>query len=229
MVLQVLYEDNHLLAVSKPAGLATMGVQPGVPSLLNQVKEYLARKYRKPGNVFVGTVSRLDTPVTGVVLFARTSKAARRLAEQFRSRTVEKCYWALVAQRVWPGEGRLVDWLVRDERRRKVLVESRPNPLGQRAVLHYRLLGPVRAWWLLEVRLETGRKHQIRVQLAHHGYPIVGDFKYGSRQAFSEGIALHARSLAFTHPVSGKRIEVVAPLPACWRKLGVQEGGEPRT
>lgn len=225
MALEVLYEDNHLLAVSKPAGLPTMGVRAGAASLLKEAKEYLRRKYRKPGNVYLGTVSRLDTPVTGVVLFARTSKAARRLAEQFRGRTVEKCYWALVAQRIWPAEGRLVDWLVRHERGRKVLVADRGGAGAQQAVLHYRLVGPVRQWWLLEIRLETGRKHQIRVQLAHHGQPIVGDFKYGSRQPFAAGIALHARRLTFTHPISGQRIALVAPLPACWRKLGVKEQG----
>lgn len=225
MALQVLYEDNHLLAVSKPAGLATMGVQPGTPSLLQQAKEYLARKYRKPGNVYLGTVSRLDAPVTGVVLFARTSKAARRLAEQFRGRTVEKCYWALVGQRVWPAEGRLIDWLIHHERDQKVLATGPTARGAQQAVLHYRLLGQVADVWLLEVRPETGRKHQIRVQLARHGYPIVGDFKYGSRQPFPQGIALHARSLAFTHPVSHQRIVLVAPLPPSWRKLGIKEQG----
>jgi len=231
-MLQVLYEDNHLLAVNKPAGLATMGMPAGTPTLLEIARRYIAEKYGKPGRTYLGVVSRLDAPVTGLVLFARTSKAAARLNEQFRTHQVEKVYWALVEGRFELQEAEWVDYLVPDRRHRRVhrlrLEESggdrRPDAQGvkEARLLVRRLQVLGRLSWV-EIRPLTGRKHQIRVQLAEHGYPILGDRKYGSREKFPVGIALHARQLAFSHPVQQTRLELTAPLPPIWRKWGIAE------
>ncbi len=219
--LQVLFEDNHLLAVVKPALLPTMGVAAGEPSLLDEAKKYIKRKYNKPGNVYLGIVSRLDAPVTGVLLIARTSKAAKRLNEQFRARDVDKTYWAVVEGRLRPESGVCIDWLRKDERHRRVHVASASQKDASEARLSYRTLDAKMQQSLLEVKLETGRKHQIRVQLAHCGHPIIGDRKYGSRRPFEPGIALHARSIGFMHPVGGEPMELVAPAPKSWRTLSV--------
>ena len=215
--LQVLYEDNHLLAVSKPAGLPTMGVAPDRDSLLTIAKRYLKQKYHKPGNVYLGIVSRLDAPVTGVVLMARTSKAASRLSEQFRQRDVHKCYWALVQRAPQPPRGSWTDWLRKDERHRKVLICDPDTADAQQAILSYRILERVPGAVQLEIELETGRKHQIRVQLAARRLPVLGDRKYGSQQPFEPGIALHSRELRFTHPVQQNALRLVAPVPASWK------------
>lgn len=222
--LQVLYEDNHLLALLKPAGLPTMGVAEGVPSLLTLAKDYIRQRYRKPGNVYLGAVSRLDAPVSGVVVLARTSKAASRLTEQFRTRSVEKCYWAIVEGRISPAAGELVDWMVKDERHRKMHLAEKNQPGSQMARLSYRRLASLGNDSLLEVMLETGRKHQIRLQLAALGFPVVGDRKYGGRQAFPDGIALHARRIEFVHPTRGETIHLTAPLPKAWQVRGLNEG-----
>jgi 23S rRNA pseudouridine1911/1915/1917 synthase len=219
----VLYEDNHLLAVVKPAHLPTMGVAEGEPSLLTAAKEYVKRTYQKPGNVYLGIVSRLDAPVTGVVVLARTSKAAARLTDQFRSGAVVKCYWALVEQPPAPAQAECVDWMRKDERHRKMHVTHAQHPEAQEARLRYRTLVELPHAALLEVQLETGRKHQIRVQLARRGYPILGDRKYGSGVPFPDGIALHARRLELLHPVRKTPLRLIAPLPACWRAFGVTE------
>jgi 23S rRNA pseudouridine1911/1915/1917 synthase len=219
--LHVLYEDNHLLAVVKPAGLPTMGTPEGLPTLLTLAKEYVKQRYGKPGNVYLGVVSRLDAPVTGVVLLARTSKAAARLTEQFRSRDVEKTYWAIAEDLVEPPEGRLVDWLAEDERHRRMHIVGPTMPGAKEARLTYRRLSIVSGSSLVEVELETGRKHQIRLQLSGHGHPIIGDRKYGSVVQFPHGIALHARRLVISHPTTGARIDLEAPLPSAWRRFGV--------
>lgn len=219
--LKILYEDNHLLAVAKPAMLPTMGTPGNRPTLLSLAKEYVKRRYRKPGNVYLGVMSRLDAPVTGAVLFARTSKAARRLTEQFRTRSVDKLYWALVEGAIEPASGELTDWLAQDERHRRMHVVGPKLPGAKEARLSYRRLSVQRGCSWLEVRLETGRKHQIRLQLAHRGHPIVGDRKYGGRIQFPEGIALHARRLAVSHPTTGARLAIEAPPPDAWRRFGV--------
>jgi 23S rRNA pseudouridine1911/1915/1917 synthase len=225
-MIDVLYEDNHLLAVNKPAMLPTMGVAQDRPALLMLAKEYVRSKYHKPGNVYLGIVSRLDAPVTGVVLMARTSKAARRLTEQFRRRQVEKVYWALVEGPVEPPAATLRSFLRKDERYRRMHATHANAPDAQLAELSYRVLSnglPTAArgagLTLLEIQLLTGRKHQIRVQLADAGCPVVGDRKYGGRRTFPLGIALHARRIALDHPVRRARLEIVAPLPASWRGL----------
>jgi 23S rRNA pseudouridine1911/1915/1917 synthase len=227
-MLDVLYEDNHLLAVNKPAMLPTMGVAEDRPSLLAVAKEYLRQKYAKPGNVFLGIVSRLDAPVTGVVLLARTSKAAGRLAKQFRDREVQKFYWAIVDGKVEPASGKLTDYLRKDERHRRVHTTSARTPGAQLAELDYRTLGYAPGEprlrqrtdvLILEVQPHTGRKHQIRVQLAQAGFPIVGDRKYGSKRQFPAGIALHSRRLVIAHPVSKMQLAIEAPLPDSWSSL----------
>ena len=239
--LNVLYEDNHLLVVNKPAGLPTMGTPGGLPTLLTLAKEYVKDRYQKPGNVYLGVMSRLDAPVTGVVLLARTSKAAARLTEQFRSRAVEKTYWAVVEGVLDSPDGSLVDWLGHDDHHRRMHIVGPTMPDAREARLSYHQLGLVdanvaqppsavrrrrgtaeggRATWL-EVELETGRKHQIRLQLSHHGHPIIGDRKYGSRVPFPVGIALHARRLVISHPTTGARLEFEAPLPETWGCFGI--------
>jgi 23S rRNA pseudouridine1911/1915/1917 synthase len=223
--LEILYEDNHLLVLNKPAGLPTMGTPGGRPTLLTLAKEDVKRRYQKPGNVYLGVVSRLDAPVTGVVLLARTSKAAARLTRQFLERTVEKSYWAVVEGALDSPAGRFVDWLAQDERHRRMHIVGPTLPGAREARLGYRwlqvLAGAAAATWL-EIELETGRKHQIRLQLSHHGHPILGDRKYGSRVPFAAGIALHARRLVISHPTTAARLEFEAPLPDTWRQFGME-------
>jgi 23S rRNA pseudouridine1911/1915/1917 synthase len=226
-MLDVLYEDNHLLAVNKPAMLPTMGVAADRPSLLALAKKYVRGKYNKPGNVYLGIVSRLDAPVTGVVLLARTSKAAGRLSQQFRERGVEKIYWAIVEGEIEPASGQLIDFVRKDERHRKVHIAAAQAPDAQRAELTYQVLANggwslragVRGASLVEVRPLTGRKHQIRVQLSHAGFPIVGDRKYGATTQFEPGIALHSRRLVVDHPVSKMKLSFEALPPPTWQRF----------
>ena len=223
-MLDILYEDNHLLAVNKPAGLVTMGVAEDRPSLLKLAKAYLKQKYDKPGNVYLGAMSRLDAPVTGVILFARTSKAAARLTDQFKQRAVEKSYWAIIEGAIRPPAGSCQDWLVADERHRCVKIAGPTVPGAKEALLTYRQLRELPGGALLEITLETGRKHQIRVQLAGRGCPVWGDRKYGGREKLPAGIALHARRLVVEHPVKqNTKIELQARLPGAWRTLGVSD------
>ncbi len=216
--LEVIYEDNHLLAVNKPAMLPTMGVADERDSLLIRAKEFLRTKYAKPGNVYVGVVSRLDAPVTGLVLLAKTSKAAGRLSEAFRERRVDKTYLAVVAGEPSLQGGVLENSLRKDERHRKMHVTHQAHPDAQACRLSYRVIVSGEELSLVEVHPETGRKHQIRVQLSHFGCPIVGDRKYGSTAEFSPGIALHSYRLELEHPVRRERLALKAPLPAAWRR-----------
>ncbi len=217
----VLYEDNHVLVVTKPAGLPTMGVQADQDSLINLAKSYIKRKYNKPGNVYLGTVSRLDRVVSGVVIFARTSKAAARLTKQFADGRIVKKYWAIVEHQPHPDQGELTDWLKKDEKNRRMAVAHVGGSKAKEASLTYRTLRRLRRGVLLEVQPKTGRKHQIRVQLAAIDVPIVGDRKYGSQMVFPDGIALHARSLELTHPVRQTPLLVEADPPNCWEPWGV--------
>ena len=206
-----LYEDNHVIALVKPPGLATMGLPSGQETLLTRTKAYLKEKYAKPGEVYLGVVSRLDVPVSGIVLFARTSKAAARLNDQFRDHSVKKTYAALVEGVITPPEAECVDRLCEDRRHHKVFRTQSEE--GKEARLRYRKLRQVHQCSLIEIQLETGRKHQIRVQLASRGFPIRGDTKYGAATPFPGGIALHAWKLTFSHPTTKERIELTAPLP----------------
>lgn len=229
--LVVLYEDNHCLAVAKPAPLLTQGVGEGVVSLEALVRGYLQEKYGKTGRIYLGIPHRLDRPVSGVVLFARQTKSARRLAEQFQTRQVTKVYWGAVEGDIEPPEGRWEDWMrkIKDEARAEM---TAPDSEGARlAVLRYRKLRPCEGGSLVEFIPETGRMHQIRLQSAHHGWPIRGDRLYGAKLDFGPPgrstrdriIALHARSLTFLHPIRYEPITVVAPLPEIWSRIGVTE------
>jgi 23S rRNA pseudouridine1911/1915/1917 synthase len=227
-MLTVLYEDNHCLAVAKPAGLLTQGVPPGVPTLEAMAKSYLKEKYAKAGNVYLGIPHRLDRPVSGVVLFARSTKSARRLAEQFRERQVRKLYWAVVERspsgQLPPPEGEWEDWLlkVQDEARAERVAPDTPG--ARHASLRYRVLRELPEGALLEVEPRTGRMHQIRVQAAARGWPVRGDVLYGARLPFGPEvelardrvIALHARSLTFLHPIHYEPVTVTAPPPPDW-------------
>lgn len=227
--LDILFEDNHCLAVAKPAPLLTQGVPPGIPTLESLVKAYLKEKYQKAGNVYLGIPHRLDRPVSGVVLFARNTKAARRLAEQFQKRQVTKTYWAAVEGAVEPDEGTWEDWLLKVAEEARTLRVERDTPDARHAVLSYRVLGRAAGITLLEFRPETGRMHQIRVQAAVRGWPVLGDLLYGAQQPFGPPveqsreriIALHARSLTFLHPIRYEPITAVAPLPPVWQELGL--------
>lgn len=222
-VLDVLYEDNHLLVVNKPAGMPTQGAAAGEDSLVVRAKDYIGRKYAKPGNVYIGIVSRLDALVTGVVVLARTSKAAARLSEQFREAEVAKTYWAVVEGTPPQESTELSNWLLKDDRQRKMVVVP-PDSGGQAARLRFRrLLSLENGRTLLEVKLGTGRKHQIRVQLAHQRLPIIGDAKYGSTMPFPSGVALHARWLRLTHPTLKTQLTFLAPLPGSWRTFQLDE------
>jgi 23S rRNA pseudouridine1911/1915/1917 synthase len=215
--LDILYEDNHCLAIAKPAGFLSTHYQGTEETLDRAVKRYLKEKHQKPGNVFLGVVHRLDRPVSGVLLFARTSKAAARLAEQFRQGTVEKVYWAVVEGKVPQPAGTLEDWLKKDQTAGRVEVVKAGTPAARQSLLHFQRKAQHGGLSWLEVRPQTGRTHQLRVQLAHHGYPVYGDAKYGSVRTFDGAIGLHARSLTFLHPIRYEPIRVVADIPRTWR------------
>ena len=213
----VLYEDNHLLVVNKPAGLPTQGVVEGAASVVTLAKTYLKQKYKKPGNVYLGVVSRLDASTSGVLVLARTSKAAARLAAQFREHETEKIYWALVERPPEPPVGELSHWVLKNDRQRRMEVVPPRTRGAQHAKLAYQTLRAEKQRALVEVHLHTGRKHQIRLQLATIGCPVLGDRKYGSRAEFpAGGIALHAKRLAIEHPTTKERLEFQAPAPQAW-------------
>jgi len=218
-MLDVLYEDNHCLAVVKPARVLTVGDRTGDVSLLDLAKEYLKEKYKKPGNVFVGLVHRLDRPVSGVVVFARTSKAASRLAEQFREGTVGKTYRAVVEGNVVAELGEFDDWLLKNKETNTTRSVPAETPAARHSRLRFRRVATVPGLALLEITPETGRSHQIRVQLSARGHPVYGDRKYGSKHSLQGIIALHAAQLTFDHPTRHEPVTVTAPDPANWRKL----------
>jgi 23S rRNA pseudouridine1911/1915/1917 synthase len=218
-MLTVLYEDNHCLAVLKPARMLTAGDQTGDASLLDLARAYLKQKYQKPGNVFVGLVHRLDRPVSGVVLFAKTSKGAARLSEQFREGTVQKIYRAVVEGTVSEGAGEFVDFLLKDERTNTVRSVKPGTPGARESRLSIRRLKSSGGLSLVEITPHTGRSHQIRVQLASRGHPIFGDGKYGSGHRLGGTIALNACSLTFDHPIRHEPVTVTAPDPTDWKSL----------
>ena len=210
----VVYEDNHIIVVNKTASEIVQADKTGDTPLSETVKQYLKEKYQKPGNVFLGVTHRLDRPVSGLVVFAKTSKALTRLNEMFRAGEVKKTYWAVVKNAPKESEGELVHFLVRNEKQNKSYAYDKEVPNSKKAVLDYRLIGRSENYYLLEVDLKTGRHHQIRCQLAKMGCPIKGDLKYGSPRSNPDGsICLHARRVRFVHPVSKELIELKAPLP----------------
>jgi 23S rRNA pseudouridine1911/1915/1917 synthase len=212
--LQVLYEDNHLLAINKPIGVLVQGDSTGDVPLVELGKDYIKHKFNKPGAVFLGVVHRLDRPVSGVVVFARTSKALARMNELFREKETRKTYWALVQTKPIQHAGTLIHWLVKDELKNKTTAYSKLHPEGLKSELSYKLIASRGEFHLLEVNPVTGRPHQIRVQLASMGCPIVGDVKYGYKHPLPDAsIALHARQLEFIHPVQKNGLTIKAPLP----------------
>ena len=210
----VLYEDNHIIIVSKRVGDIVQGDRTGDRTLADDVKAYIKEKYAKPGEVFLGIPHRLDRPVSGVCVFARTSKALERLNRMFRDGEVHKTYHAILTQTPQPEEATLTHYLTRDTQRNKAYAHARAVSNAKQAVLDYRVLSVSQRYTLVEVNLHTGRHHQIRCQLAAIGCPIKGDLKYGAPRSNPDGgISLHARRIAFEHPVSHARIDITAPYP----------------
>lgn len=218
MPLDVIHEDNHLLVVAKPAGLLSQGDASGQPSLVDLARDWLRERYAKPGNVYIGLVHRLDRNASGVVVLARTSKAAARLSASFRDDRVEKVYLAVCEGRPQPGDGELVHWLAAAGDARGVTrAETAPFAGARESRLRYRVLESAPGGSLLEVRPVTGRRHQIRAQLALCGHPLLGDVKYGAtRRLPAQRVALHALALGIAHPVGGRAMRFECPLPADW-------------
>lgn len=217
--LQVLYEDNHIIVVNKRAGDIVQGDKTGDKPLSEVVKEYIAEKYNKPGNVYLGVVHRLDRPTTGLVIFSKTSKALPRLNKLFVDKEAKKTYWAIVKNTPEKSEDTLIHWLKKNPKNNKSVAHIKEVTDSKKAILHYKVLKKLDNYYLIEVNLETGRHHQIRSQLTSIGCPIKGDLKYGfDRSNPDASIHLHARQISFTHPVSNEIIEVTAPLPedAIW-------------
>ncbi len=219
--MDILYEDNHLIAVNKGCSDLVQGDKTGDKSLNEILKDYLKQKYDKPGNVFVGVTHRIDRPVSGIVLFAKTSKALTRMNKMFSEGKVKKVYWAIVKNLPDKETGSLVHYLVRNEKQNKSYCHTTPVTGSKEAKLEYRLLFQSDKYFLLEIDLKTGRHHQIRSQLAHIGCPVKGDLKYGfPRSNEGGGISLHARSIEFDHPVKKETVRIVAPVPEAdklWR------------
>ena len=211
----VLYEDNHLLIVNKANGILVQGDETGDKPLVELCKEYIKEKYDKPGAVFLGVVHRLDRPVSGVVVLARTSKSLERMNALFREKETKKIYWAVVKNKPPKDSGTLVHWLLKDEKKNKTAHFIKETPGALRSELNYNVIGTAQSHWLLEINPITGRPHQIRVQLASMGCPIRGDVKYGYGEIINDGrsINLHAKSLEFIHPVKKENLKVEAPLP----------------
>ncbi len=219
--MEILYEDNHIIAVNKNAGEIVQSDKTGDRTLLDDVKQYVKEKYAKPGDVFMGVVHRIDRPVSGVVLFARTSKALARLNEMFAQKKVRKLYWAITQNRPEQLEGELRHFIGKNEEKNRALVSISPRTGYKEAITKYRLISNAERLTLLEVEILTGRHHQIRAQLARIGCPVRGDLKYGAKRSNEGGgINLHSRMVEFEHPVSHQHITIIAPIPdkdAGWR------------
>ncbi len=224
--MKVIYEDNHIIAVNKTCSEIVQGDKTGDTPLSETVKHWLKKKYDKPGNVFVGVTHRLDRPVSGLVLFAKTSKALSRLNDMFRTGDVKKTYWAIVKKKPPAEVGELVHYLVRNEKQNKSYAYDSEKPDSKKAVLSYKVIGHSDNYFLLEIDLKTGRHHQIRCQLAKMGCPIKGDLKYGYERSNKDGgISLHARRVKFIHPVSKEVIEIIASVPddSLWKAFEANE------
>lgn len=220
--LEVLHEDNHTIVINKRSGDIVQGDKTGDEPVSERIKRYLKEKYNKPGNVFCGVVHRLDRPTTGALLFARTSKALSRLNDQFRTKDVEKIYWAVVENMPPKESDTLLHYLQRNEKQNKSYAHLKEVPNSKKAILHYTLIAKSDNYFLLEIKLETGRHHQIRSQLSSIGCCIKGDLKYGAKRSNKDGsIHLHARRLSFDHPTTKERIVVEAPVPAdkLWQEI----------
>ena len=218
---QVIYEDNHFIAVNKESGILVQGDSTGDEPLVERVREFIRYKYDKPGNVFCGLIHRIDRPVSGVVILAKTSKGLERMNKVFHDRKITKTYWAVVTDRPEEDEAELIHWIEKATNKNTARCYIRPKGKAQQARLHYKLLGKIGRDYLLEVTPYTGRPHQIRVQLAKIGCPIKGDRKYGSNEHVKGRIFLHARKLTFEHPVKKQpmRLEATVPDHDDWRKF----------
>lgn len=218
---QILFEDNHLLIINKKAGQLVQGDKTGDESLLELIKKFIKNRDQKPGNVFLGLVHRIDRPTSGLVIYAKTSKALSRLTQMVKNREIKKTYWAIVPKEMIPASQRLVYYLKKNEKTNKAIVFPKPTEGAKEAILSYNIIKVLENYQLLEIDLETGRHHQIRAQLFKIGVPIKGDLKYGSPRSNPDGgISLHARKLEFVHPVTKEKIEITAPVPqndAVWR------------
>lgn len=221
--MEVLYEDNHIIIVYKEAGEIVQGDKTGDEPLSEIVKRWIKDKYKKPGNVFLGIVHRLDRPVSGLVVFAKTSKALTRLNNMFRNGEVHKTYWAIVTRPPFEKEAILTDWLVRNERQNKSYAYNHQVPTSKKSILHYKVINQSERYTLLEINLMTGRHHQIRCQLSNMDCPIKGDLKYGAQRSNSDGsISLLSHRIEFIHPVSKENICIESPLPNdnLWQAIG---------
>lgn len=211
---QILFEDNHLLVINKKVGQLVQGDKTGDESLLDSIKNFIKLRDSKPGNVFLGLVHRIDRPTSGLVIYAKTSKALSRLTQMVKNREIKKMYWAVVAKEMIPQSQRLVHYLKKNEKTNKATVFTKPTEGAKEAILTYNIVKSLDNYLLLEIDLETGRHHQIRAQLSKNGTPIKGDLKYGSPRSNPDGgIHLHARKLEFIHPVTKENIEFTAPVP----------------
>lgn len=220
--INILYEDNHLIIVNKKCGELVQGDKTGDKTLMDNVKDFIKIRDNKPGNVFLGLTHRLDRPTSGIVIYAKTSKALSRMNEKFKKRDIEKTYWAVTSPlpKNVATSGTLTHFLRKNSRKNLVTVFTKPTQDAKKAILHYDLIKKLDNYWLFEIALETGRSHQIRAQMAKIGGSIKGDLKYGSPRSNKDGgIHLHARKVVFEHPVSKEMVEVVAPPPedAVWR------------
>lgn len=218
---QILYEDNHLLVINKKVGQLVQGDKTGDESLLELIKNFIKERDEKPGNVFLGLVHRIDRPTSGLVIYAKTSKALSRLTQMVKNREIKKTYWATVPKEMIPQTQRLVHFLKKNEKNNKAIVFPKVTDGAKEAILTYKIIKILDNYQLLEIDLETGRHHQIRAQLSKIGVPIKGDLKYGSPRSNPDGgISLHARKLEFIHPVTKENIEIIAPVPqndAVWK------------
>ena len=218
---QIVYEDNHLLVINKKVGQLVQGDKTGDESLLESIKNFIRIRDEKPGNVFLGLVHRIDRPTSGLVIYAKTSKALSRLTQMVKNREIKKTYWAIVPKEMIPQSQRLVHYLKKNEKNNKAIVFPKASDGAKEAILTYQIIRILDNYQLLEIDLETGRHHQIRAQLSKTGVPIKGDLKYGSPRSNPDGgISLHARKLEFIHPVTKEKLEIIAPVPmndAVWR------------
>jgi len=211
---QIVYEDNHMMVINKKAGQLVQGDKTGDLSLLELIKDFIKKRDEKPGNVFLGLVHRIDRPTSGLVIYAKTSKALSRLTQMVKNREVKKTYWAIVGKEMIPKSQRLIHYLQKNEKTNKATVFIKPTDKAKESILNYQIIKTLDNYQLLEIDLETGRHHQIRAQLSKIGVPIKGDLKYGAPRSNSDGgISLHARKLQFVHPVTKENIEIVAPVP----------------